>query len=76
MVDFRTKSTPFFKISKKEGRQYQAINLLKQFGFLPEAIIVERLTSRNNVVRVVAVLTEAEVKREDALLAKTKKKKK
>lgn len=63
----RVKSTPFFKLKKNQGKHYVGINMRKQFGFLPENIIVERSTGRNNVIRVIAVLTEEEIKKEDKL---------
>lgn len=53
------KSTPFFKISKQ--KRYQAIDLKKQFGIIPSKIIIERMTSRNNVIRVVAVLPKKDM---------------
>ena len=66
----RSRETPFFKLTKKGNRSFQMINLMKQFGFIPEVIVIERMTSRNNVIRVSAILTEAEIKKEDALRAK------
>ena len=72
----KVKASPFFKIHRKQGKNYQGLNLRKQFGFLPEQIIIERLSSRNNVIRIVAVLTKEEIKKEDALRAKITGKKK
>ena len=69
----KIKATPFFKLHKDQGKHYQGINLRKQFGFIPENIIIERLPSRNNVYRVCAVLTEEEIKKEEALSVKIKK---
>lgn len=64
------KATPFFKISKKPGRNFRVIDLRKQFGFLPDRIVIERLTSANNVVRINAILTEEEEKKRKALEVK------
>ena len=54
-------STPFFKL--KKDKNFQIIDLQKQFNFKPDRIIVERLSSRNNVIRINAVLTEEYKKR-------------
>ena len=69
-TELQVKSTPFFKLNKKLGKHLQAIDLRKQFGFVPERIIIERLTSRNNVVRIIAVLPDKEIKKEKALSVK------
>lgn len=66
----RVKASPYFKLKKEKNKNYQGINLLKQFGFIPENIIIERMSDRNNVVRVIAVLTDAEIKKENSMLTK------
>lgn len=69
-TELRVRETPFFKLAKKSTRSFQIIDLRKQFGFIPERIVIERMTSRNNVIRIVAILTEEEIKKEKALSAK------
>jgi len=66
--DIRVKSTPSFKLKDKAGRMYQAIHLRKQFGFVPDVIIVEKVPGVNNHIVVRAVLTEEEIKKEDIRL--------
>lgn len=67
-ANFQVKETPFFKINKKTG--WQIIDLRKQFGFLPERIVIERMTSRNNVIRIIAVVPPKEVKKEKDMTVK------
>ena len=73
--EIQVRNTPPFKISKKLGKHFQIINLQKQFGFLPETIIIERITSRNNVIIVRAVLTDEEIKKEEKARKKVIEKK-
>ena len=61
-TELQVKSTPFFKLNKKLGKHLQAIDLRKQFGFVPETIIIERMSGRNNVIRVVALIPEKKTK--------------
>lgn len=63
-IDIQVRRTGSFKLKDKENRNYQAINLIKQFGFLPEVIIIEKEQGRSNAFRVLAVLTEEEKKLE------------
>jgi len=68
----RFKSTPYFKLKDKQKRNFQVINLAKQFGFAPEVIIIEKLAGHNNALVVRAVLTSEEMDKEDQLLVKDK----
>ena len=69
--EVRFKNTPPFKLKKNPpNRRFQGINLRKQFGFLPEVIVIERLTNTNNAIFVRAVMTEEAIKAEDALKSK------
>lgn len=63
--EIRVKSTPVFKLKDKPLRQFQSINLVKQFGFLPDVIIIEKVRGMNNVLIVRAVLTDEEMQLED-----------
>lgn len=65
----RVRTSPWFKLRREKGRHFVAIDLVKGFGFTPSMIIVERDQSRSNVMRVNAVLTPDEIKKEDTLLA-------
>ncbi len=70
----RVKSTPPFKLKDKAQRYFQIINLKKQFGFIPEVIIVEKVKRETNKIIIRAVLTEEEIKKEDALIKSLEKK--
>jgi|GEM_PF-6618844 len=67
--ELRVKTTPAFKLKDKQGKQFQFINLHKQFGFLPEVIIVEKVQGVKNAFIVRAVLTEEEMRKEDNIRA-------
>jgi hypothetical protein len=54
----KVKYTPLFKLKDKPNRQFQAINLKKQFGFLPEVIVIEKVRGANNTIAVGAIYTE------------------
>jgi hypothetical protein len=66
-------STPPFKLKDKAGRNYQFINLKKQFGFIPEVIIIEKVRDHTNVIIVRAVLTEEEIKKDKEKIKEVKK---
>ena len=67
--DIRVKSTPEFKLKDfPRARAWQGIMLKKQFGFVPDVIIIEKVHGKNNRIVVRAVLTEEEIKKEDARL--------
>lgn len=55
MEDIEFEDTPLFKLKDKGKRWYQAINLKKQFGFVPEVIIVEKVPGEHDLLRVRAV---------------------
>lgn len=55
--------TPPFKLKDNPTfRRFQPINLMKQFGFLPEHIIVEKVQGSHDKIVIKAVLTEEKVK--------------
>lgn len=64
----RIKSTPAFKLKDRPTRRFVFIKMKQQFGFIPETIIIEKVTNSNNTLIVRAVLTEEEIKSEDARL--------
>lgn len=65
----RVRCSPWFKLKRKAGKNYVAIDLELGFGFIPKRLFIERDVSRSNVVRVNAELTPDEIKKEDTLLA-------
>lgn len=69
----RVRFSPWFKLKRKYGKHFMAVDLKTAFGFMPETLIIERETSRSNVVRVCAVLTPEEIKKEDAKIAELEK---
>jgi hypothetical protein len=71
--EVRVKSTPVFKLKDQKGRSWQGIHLRKQFGFIPDVIIVEKMPGQNNRIVVRAVLTEEEIKKEDLRLKNDEK---
>lgn len=72
----RVKSTPQFKLKDTRGRSWQGIHLRRQFGFIPEVIIIEKMPGQNNRLVVRAVLTKEEMEKEDKALLAMKKTKK
>ena len=62
--DWQVKSSPEFKLKDKLNRSFMVIHL-KDFGFVPETIIIQKSMGQNNKMRVFAVLTEEEVKKSD-----------
>lgn len=68
----RVKSSSIFKLKDKPTRQFIVIHL-KEFGFIPETIIVEKVRGENNMVIVRAVMTPDAIKEEDKIIAREKK---
>lgn len=62
--ELRVRNSPEFKLKDKAGRQYTIVNL-KDFGFLPERIIIEKTYGRSNTFIIRAILTDEEIKKED-----------
>lgn len=60
-------NSPAFKLKDRPLRQYQAINLKKQFGFIPEIIVIEKVRRYNNAFFVRAVVPEKELKKREKL---------
>ncbi|MAG60121.1 hypothetical protein CMO96_05045 [Candidatus Woesebacteria bacterium] len=57
-VGVEIRNTPTFKLKDKERRQYQPIHLVKQFGFVPETIVIRKVQGKNNTFFISAILTE------------------
>jgi hypothetical protein len=66
---FKVKSTPAFKLKDRNGRDVQFIDLKKQFGFIPDVICIQKVKGSNNGMMVHAVLTEAELKKQESIEA-------
>lgn len=49
------------------------VHLEKVFGFLPEVIVVEKKQGSSNTMRIIAVLTPAEMEKEDKYIAQKAK---
>lgn len=58
------RNTPVFKLKDKPRRQFQVINLVETFGFVPEVIIIEKIKDHTNTFIVRAILTEKEIEKE------------
>lgn len=67
----RVRTSPPFKLKDKAGRNFKVLRL-RDFGFLPETIIIEKVPRESNTLVIRAVLTEEEIKKEDKRLAKLK----
>jgi len=63
----KVRTTADFKLKDKLNRQFRAFNLEKQFGFRPEVIIIEKVHGKSNTIRLRAVLTPEEIKKESTL---------
>lgn len=72
--EIRFKDTAPFKLKNNPPRRrFQGINLKKQFGFVPEIIVIEKLTQGNNLLFVRAVLTPEELEKVKKQEAEQKK---
>ncbi len=69
--NIKLRSTVPFKLKDKTDRNWKAVNLLSQFGFLPETILISKPHGMNNTVILSAVLTKEELEKE-RLLEKSK----
>ena len=71
----QVRSTKPLKIKDKIGRNRIVFNMKEFFGFLPEVLIVDKVLGVNNQIRLHAVLTDEEIRKEregvDASEAKT-----
>lgn len=70
----RVRTSSQFKLKDKAGRRFMPIHLLKNFGFVPEVIIIEKVWGYSNTLVVRAVFTEDEIKKEDKAIKNKKKK--
>jgi ribosomal protein L19 len=68
--EIRVRTTPVFKLKDRPTRYFVGINLKKQFGFLPEVIIIEKVRGSNNAFLVRAVMTKEEIEKENKIRSK------
>jgi len=68
----QVRNSPAFHLKDKGFRHFQPIFLKKQFGFLPEIIIIEKVPGQNNRIFVRAVLTDDEIKKQKKLSKSSK----
>ncbi len=66
-------SRPFKLKDHPETRRSQIIDMRHVFGFLPEFIVIAKMPGVNNHISVVAILTDEEMEKEDAMKKKNKK---
>jgi len=57
----KIRSTIPFKLKDRQDRNWKAFNLMSQFNFLPETIIISKPHGQNNVFILSAVLTKEEL---------------
>jgi hypothetical protein len=69
--DLRIRSTIPFKLKDRVNRNYKAFNLITQFGFLPETIIITKEQGTQKIY-LSAVLTKEELAKEKKIKAKLK----
>ena len=69
----RVRKSREIKLKATGLNRYIGINFIRDFGFMPESIIIERVPSCNNKILVMAVLTAKEAEKEDAEMAKMAK---
>lgn len=62
----QVKQTPPIKLKDKAGRGGVSFDLLKDFGFIPDSIIVQKVQGKNNTIVVSAPYTEAELEKRKA----------
>lgn len=61
--DLRVRTSGIFKLKDKGQRMFQPMDLKKQFGFIPEVIVIEKIRGENNTLRVNAILTAEEMRK-------------
>lgn len=65
----QVKSTPVIKLKDRPNRGGVRFNLLTDFGFVPDEIIIQKVAGSNNSFIVSAVLTKEELKKEEDRVA-------
>lgn len=68
----QVRSTKAIKLKDKVGRNRIVLNLKQMFEFVPEVIIIDKVLGVNNQIRVHAVLTDEEIRKEREGVAESK----
>lgn len=71
----RTRTTAAFKL-KDRNKPFIVVDLMQQFGFIPERIVVEKVQGKHNTMVLRGILTEEEIKKEDVIIKKLEEVKK
>lgn len=66
MKDLLLKNTPPFRLKDRMNKNYRAIDIVKQFGFIPEVIIFERIAGTKDIFVVRAVVPDRLLAQEKA----------
>jgi len=61
----KVQSTPPIKLKDKAGRGGIKLNLKKDFGFIPEEIIIQKVYGGNNKIVVSAIVPEMVLQKEE-----------
>gem|GEM_PF-5095111 len=61
---YEVRRTLPFKLSDKHKKGAMEFDFMRDFGFIPEKIIIEKERGKNNMIFLNIVLTEAELKKE------------
>ena len=67
------KSTAEIKLKDKQGRNRVVVNLQKYFGFIPEIIIIDKILGKTNAIKIHAILTDEEIRKEREGVAESEK---
>ncbi len=62
------------KLKDKAGRSRVTFHLRTFFGFMPETLIIEKVSKENNTIIISAVLTDGELKNENKRSKENRKK--
>lgn len=60
------RKTSVIKLKDRPGRGGVKFNLLRDFGFIPQEIIIQKVWGRNNAIVVAAILTKEQLAVEKA----------
>lgn len=61
----QVKSTPQIKLKDKMGRGGIQFNFMRDFGFIPEEIVIQKVQGRNNCIVVSAILPKPILEKEE-----------
>jgi hypothetical protein len=70
----QVRSTKAIKLKDKIGRNRLTLNLKEMFGFVPEILVIDKVLGETNKIKVHAVLTDEEIRKERQGVAESQKK--